>query len=242
MPIIHDLSGPAGALEAILDDPGTARDSSKGPVPDSAELSPKRGQSPYSPRAAVVFAHPHPQHGGTMHTKVVYQGAKGLARIGCAVLRFNFRGVGRSAGDFANGEGEADDFRAALDYMAARHPGVSLWAAGFSFGAWVALETGADDDRVTTLIGIAPPVVTSVSGMDYKFPRTLVSVKPKFFVQGEADEVCPLEGMWAFYARLEEPKELVVIDGADHLFEGKTQEVGEALEELLGDFTDKDTQ
>ena len=72
--------------------------------------------------------------------------------------------------------------------------------------------------------------------MSYTFPNTLASTKPKFFVQGEADEVCPLEGMWAFYARLEEPKELVVIDGADHLFEGKTQEVGEALEELLADF------
>ena len=134
-----------------------------------------------------------------MHTKVVYQGAKGLARIGCAVLRFNFRGVGRSAGAFDNGEGEADDFRAALDYMARRYPGLPLWAAGFSFGAWVALETGAVDDRVAALIGIAPPVATSVSGMSYTFPNTLASTKPKFFVQGEADEVCPLEGMWAFY-------------------------------------------
>ena len=122
------------------------------------------------------------------------------------------------------------------DDMAARYPGTPLWAAGFSFGAWVALETGAADDRVSTLIGIAPPVVTSVSGMSYTFPNTLASTKPKFFVQGEADEVCPIEGMWAFYARLEEPKELVVIDGADHLFEGKTQEVCETLQELLADF------
>ena len=74
--------------------------------------------------------------------------------------------------------------------------------------------------------------------MDYTFPNTLASTKPKFFVQGEADEVCPLEGMWKFYGRLEEPKELVVIDAADHLFDGKTQEVGEALEDLLGDFAD----
>jgi alpha/beta superfamily hydrolase len=152
------------------------------------------------------------------------------------VLRFNFRGVGRSAGTFDLGEGEKEDFRAALDYMAARYPGVRLWAAGFSFGSWVALEVGAADDRVHTLIGIAPPVATSVSGMDYSFPNTLASTKPKFFVQGEADEVCPLEGMWAFYGKLEEPKELVVIDGADHLFEGKTPEVGEALEDLLADF------
>jgi alpha/beta superfamily hydrolase len=217
MPTITDLRGPAGRLEALLDEP---------PSPERAA----------APKGAVVFAHPHPQHGGTMHTKAVYQGAKGLARIGCAVLRFNFRGVGRSEGTFDRGEGEIEDFRAALDYLAARYPERSLWAAGFSFGSWVALETGAADPRVTVLIGIAPPVVTSVSGMDYDFPNTLASTKPKFFVQGEADEVCPIEGMWAFYGKLEEPKELVVIDAADHLFEGKTQEVGEALEELLADF------
>jgi uncharacterized protein len=217
MPTITDLTGPAGHLEAILDQPALR-------TADGA------------PRAAVVFAHPHPQHGGTMHTKAVYQGAKGLARIGCAVLRFNFRGVGGSEGEFGNGEGEVADFQAALDYIAERYPGTPLWAAGFSFGAWVALETGAVDPRVEVLIGIAPPVATSVSGMNYTFPNTLASHKPKFFVQGEADAVCPLEGMWAFYGKLEEPKELVVIDAADHLFDGRTQEVGEALEELLTDF------
>jgi hypothetical protein len=215
VPSITDLTGPAGFLEAILDEP----------VPARAE-----------PRAAVVFAHPHPQFGGTMHTKAVFQGAKGLTRIGCAVLRFNFRGVGRSAGTFDLGEGEKEDFRAALDFMANRYPGRRLWAAGFSFGAWVALEVGAEDDRVEALIGIAPPVATSASGMEYTFPNTLASTKPKFFVQGEADEVCPVQGMWAFYGRLDEPKELVLIDGADHLFEGKTAEVGEALEDLLVDF------
>ena len=221
MPTITDLIGPAGPLEALLDEPAGAA----------------RG-GPGGLTAAVVFAHPHPQFGGTMHTKAVYQGAKGLSRIGCAVLRFNFRGVGRSAGAFGEGEGEKQDFRAGLDYIAARFPGAKLWAAGFSFGSWVALEVGADDDRVSAIIGIAPPVATSISGQAYTFERTLASTKPKFFIQGEADEVCPLEGMWAFYGRLDEPKELVVIDGADHLFEGKAQEVGEALEDLLGDFSE----
>src|SRR5262245_8804559 len=130
MPTISDLTGPAGPLEALLEEPA-------GP-----------------PRAAVVFAHPHPQFGGTMHTKAVYQGTKGLARAGCAVLRFNFRGVGRSAGAFDGGPGEQLDFTAALDYMAARYPAVRIWSAGFSFGAWVALETGAADARVSALIGI----------------------------------------------------------------------------------------
>lgn len=213
MPTISDLTGPAGPLEAVLEEPA-------------------RGQA----RAAVVFAHPHPQFGGTMHTKVVYQGAKALARIGCAVLRFNFRGVGRSRGTFGGGSGEMEDFGAAVDFMSGRYPGLPVWAAGFSFGAWVALESGAGDERVSALIGIAPPVATSVSGQAYTFDRTLVSTKPKFFVQGEADDVCPLEAMWAFYGRLQEPKELVVIDGADHLFDGKTREAGEALEDLLSDF------
>ena len=213
MPTITDLAGPVGPLEALLDEPTSA-----------------------TVRAAVVFAHPHPQFGGTMHTKVVYQGAKALTRIGCAVLRFNFRGVGRSAGSFSGGTGETDDFRAALDYMAGRYPGARMWSAGFSFGAWVALESGAQDDRVSALIGVAPPVATSISGRNYTFEHTLQSTKPKFFVQGEADEVCPLEAMWAFYAKMPEPRELVVIDAADHLFEGKTQEAGEALEDLLADF------
>lgn len=213
MPTISDLEGPAGPLEAILEEPTSE-----------------------TRRAAVVFAHPHPQYGGTMHTKVVYQGAKALARIGCAVLRFNFRGVGRSAGTFSGGSGEVADFSAALDYMAAKYSSARLWSAGFSFGAWVALETGAEDDRVSALIGIAPPVATSISGQGYTFERTLASSKPKFFVQGEADETCPLEAMWAFYGKLLEPKELVVIDAADHLFDGKTQDVGEALEDLLADF------
>jgi alpha/beta superfamily hydrolase len=220
MPTVSDLAGPAGRLEALIDEP--ARVKSRTPAISTAH-----------PRAAVVFAHPHPQLGGTMHTKAVYQGAKGLSRVGCVVLRFNFRGVGRSEGTFDLGEGEKADFAAALDYMAAKYPGVDLWAAGFSFGSWVALETGAVDDRVKVLIGIAPPVATSVSGQEYDFTNTLSSTKAKFFVQGEADEVCPLEGMWGFYARLQEPKDLVVIDAADHLFEGRAQEVGEALEDLL---------
>jgi len=218
MPTITDLNGPAGRLEAVLDLPAA----------DVTDTSPVR--------AAVVFAHPHPQFGGTMHTKAVYQGAKGLARRGCAVLRFNFRGVASSEGTFDQGDGEKADFSAALGYMRAKYPGTPLWAAGFSFGAWVALEVGALDDRVSVLIGIAPPVTTSVSGMKYEFPATLATEKPKFFVQGEADEVCPIEGMWQFYARLHEPKELVIIDAADHLFDGKTREVGEALEDLLEGF------
>jgi alpha/beta superfamily hydrolase len=206
--MLLDLAGPAGRLEASLDE----------------------GSTP--PRAAVVFGHPHPMHGGTMHTKAVFQGAKGLGRIGCAVLRFNFRGVGRSEGTFDDGEGEMADFKAALDFMAGRYPGAPLWAAGFSFGSWIALETGAADPRVSALIGIAPPVKKD----GYTWTRTLASEKPKFFVQGDQDELCHISHLWKFYAQLKEPKDIVVIEGARHLFDGQTQEVGAALEDLLGDF------
>jgi len=207
---LREIAGPAGRLEALLEEPANA----------SA-----------APRAAVVFAHPHPQYGGTMHTKVVYQTAKALGRIGCAVLRFNFRGVGLSEGSYADGIGELADFRAALDFMHQRYPSARLWSGGFSFGSWIALAAGASDPRVSTLIGLAPPLAR------YDFEPVRVSTKPKFFVQGEFDELCPLKQMQQFYARAEEPKELVVVDGADHLFDGKTIEVGEAIEDLLGDWS-----
>jgi alpha/beta superfamily hydrolase len=207
--MLREIAGPAGRLEALLDEP----------PPVSTDV-----------RAAVVFAHPHPQYGGTMHTKVVYQAAKALSRIGCAVLRFNFRGVGTSAGSFDKGIGEADDFRAGLDVMHDRYPTTRLWAGGFSFGSWIALTVGAADLRVSALIGIAPPLAR------FDFESVRRSAKAKFFIQGERDEICPLKNMQQFYARSEDPKELVIIDSADHLFDGKTSEVGEALEDLLGDW------
>ncbi|MGE5814255.1 MAG: alpha/beta hydrolase [Acidobacteriota bacterium] len=116
--------------------------------------------------------------------------------------------------------------------MAAHYPGLPLWAAGFSFGSWIALETGTVDDRVTVLIGVAPPV----ENLGYSFQNTLASEKPKFLIQGEEDEICPIGALRKFYAQLKEPKELVVIEDANHLFEGKTQEVGEAIEDLLADY------
>ena len=206
---IREIPGPSGPLEAIIDAPAG------------------------TPRAAVVFAHPLPTHGGTMHTKVVFQGAKALTRIGCAVLRFNFRGVGRSAGEWDEGRGEMDDFRAASEFMAARYPDVELWAAGFSFGSRIAMTSGAGDDRICTLIGIAPPVDR------YDFAEVLRSTKPKFIIHGERDELIPLKAVREFYARLEEPKELVEIDRANHLFDGQASEVGDALEDLLADFSCK---
>ena len=225
-----EIQGPAGRLEALMDDP--ACECRLAPV----RTEPVSGANPDAqpeekPRVAVVLAHPLPTGGGTMHNKVVYQAAKGLCRIGAVVLRFNFRGVGTSDGAFEDGPGEMADFRAALDFMAGRYPGVELWAAGFSFGAWIAMTVGALDDRVSTLIGIAPPVE------QYDFSAVLESLKPKFFIQGDRDDLCPYQAMREFYARVPGPKELVTIDGADHLFDGKTSEVAEAVRDLLEGFS-----
>jgi uncharacterized protein len=218
-----DVQGPAGSLEALLDEPPPARGV-------NAEGLLERGQAD-GLHAAVVIAHPHPQFGGTMHTKAIFQSAKAFSRIGCAVLRFNFRGVGTSDGSFDNGTGETDDFRAALDFMHKRYPGVPLWSAGMSFGAWISLTAGTADPRVSALVGIAPPLSR------YDFEPVRISTKPKFFLQGERDELCPLKEMQAFYARAADPKELVVIDAADHLFDGKLVELAEAIEDLLGDWS-----
>jgi len=205
--IVRSIPGPSGALEILIDKPAGA------------------------PRAGVVFAHPLPIEGGTMHTKVVFQGAKALARIGCVVLRFNFRGVGMSAGSWDEGRGEMDDYRAAVEYLAAQYPGLELWAAGFSFGSYIAMTAGADDERICALIGIAPPVDR------YEFASVKLSAKPKFIVHGEHDELISLRAVRALYAQLPEPKEMVEIDRANHLFDGQAGEVGDALEELLADFS-----
>ena len=167
-----------------------------------------------------------------MHTRAVYQAAKGLTRIGCSVLRFNFRGVGRSAGEFDAGDGEMADFTAALDFMAGRYPDVPLWAGGFSFGSWIALETGAADPRVSVLIAVAPPVKRE----GYTWERTLASEKPKFFVQGDLDELCPIKDLWAFYATAQGTERARRHRRRDASVRRQGGEVGEALEDLLGDY------
>jgi uncharacterized protein len=204
---VREIPGAVGQLEALLDLPNG------------------------TPSRAVVFAHPLPIKGGTMHTKVVFQAAKALTRIGCAVLRFNFRGVGRSSGTWDNGRGEMDDYRAAVDFLSGKYPDLEMWAAGFSFGSYIAMTSGADDDRICALIGIAPPVNR------YEFASVKLSTKPKFIVHGESDELIPLRTVREFYARLQDPKEFVEIDRANHLFDGQASEVGDALEDLLVDFS-----
>ena len=121
-----------------------------------------------------------------------------------------------------------DDYRAALDYMAGRFPGKPLWAAGFSFGSWIAWNVGLDDQRVAVLLGIGLPVDR------FDFGPVRSSPKAKFVIHGERDELISIRDIRKFYAELSEPKELVVIEDANHLFDGKTSEVGDAVEDLLG--------
>ena len=203
---LREIAGPAGPLEALLDEP--------------------EGQ----PRAVAVMGHPHPLHGGTMHTKALYQAAKALPRIGVAALRFNFRGVGRSAGVFDSGPGEKEDFKTAIAFMSERFPDLPIWAGGMSFGSWIAMTVGAEDPRVSLLFGIAPPVDR------YDFEALKTCTLPKFIIHGEADELISIKDVRKFYSQLPEPKELVTIEDANHLFEGKTSMVGEAVEDLLADF------
>jgi len=203
---LREIPGPAGTLEALLD------------LPEG------------EPRAVAVFGHPHPLHGGTMHTKALYQAAKAMPRIGVAALRFNFRGVGRSTGTFDSGPGEKDDFRAALSFVEERFPDLPIWTAGMSFGSWIALSVGADDPRVSLLLAIAPPVDR------YDFGALKMCTLPKFIVHGESDELISIKEIRRFYAQIPEPKELVTIEDANHLFEGKTSMVGDAVEDLLADF------
>jgi alpha/beta superfamily hydrolase len=199
----REVSGPAGRLEVKVD------------APDRA------------PHAIAVVAPPNPQLGGTMQDRVVHHATLGLRRLGCVVWRFNFRGVGTSQGAFDNGVGEQDDMRAVIDAAAAATPDTPVWAVGYSFGAWVATEVGAADPRVAALVAIAPPV----NGYDLAGLRG--SLKPKFLIHGEFDEMSPVKAIRELYAALSEPRELVVIDSANHVFDGHASEIADAVEDLL---------
>ncbi len=201
------LPGPAGRLEAILW---------------------KRAGVEHPPLAAVV-CHPHPLFGGTMHNKVVYQAAKTLDAFGIPVLRFNFRGAGRSAGAHDRGLGERDDVRAALDFLSLEFPGAPLLLGGFSFGAWVGLRVGCEHSRVSHLIGLGVPVNDS----DFSFLSQCN--KPKLFVQGGDDQFGAMEKVKTLVASLPGDNHLVVVKSADHFFSGKLEQLYGAIHVWLTD-------
>ncbi len=194
------LDGPAGRLEAVLWRPGGG----------------------IRPVRAAVVCHPHPLFGGTLHNKVVYQTAKALDGLGIAVLRFNFRGAGLSEGVHDRGEGETGDVQAALDFMAEEFLGVSLLIAGFSFGSWVGLRVGCEDERVRELIGLGIPV----NRTDFSFLRQCT--KAKLFVHGENDEHGDVRKARELVESLENAT-FVEEKGVDHFFAGKLEEVGAAI-------------
>jgi alpha/beta superfamily hydrolase len=199
-----DLAGPAGLLEAVVQE----RDGAPPPL-------------------VAVVCHPHPLYGGSMHNKVVHRAAAVLHALGAAVLRFNFRGVGRSEGAYDRGAGELEDARAALAFLRARHPGTRAWLAGFSFGSWVAARLAAEDAGIERLVLIAPPVAT----VSFDVLRTLAT--PKLVIQGDADDTCPPYQLHPQFTGWADPKTLVGVPGATHFFDRQLSALGHVLEEHL---------
>ena len=178
---------------------------------------------------AAVVCHPHPLFGGTMHNKVIYQTAKSLDALGLAVLRFNFRGAGTSAGNHDRGQGEQGDVRAAVQFLADEFPGVPLLLAGFSFGCWVGLRVGCEDQRVVELIGLGTPVNNS----DFSYLESCA--KPKLFVHGENDEYGDVRKVKSLVESLPGENRFVAVSDADHFFTGKLDDVDRAITSWLTD-------
>jgi uncharacterized protein len=198
------LDGPAGRLEALFN-----------------------AGSPDATHAAVV-CHPHPLFGGTLHNKVVFHAMKALNSFGFPVLRFNFRGTGLSEGDHANGIGEIEDVRSALDWLD-REFTLPIIFAGFSFGAAVGLRAAYSDDRVRVLIALGLPAA-SVENRNYDFEFLRTCTKPKLFISGSRDEFAPAGKLEALVDNFAEPKKLIRIEAGDHFFAGRLREMREAIE------------
>ena len=181
-------------------------------------------QAEGEPVAAAVVCHAHPLHGGMMHFKAVFRAAKALQEQGLAVLRFNFRGVGRSEGVHDHTRGEQDDASAALDLMERRFPGRPLVLGGFSFGAAVALLVGARQPRVRALLALGFPFRIVPDTAFLAELRT-----PRLFVQGENDEFGGAGPVGALVEPLPEPKRLVVVPGSDHFFTGHLDELQQEI-------------
>lgn len=178
-------------------------------------------------KRGVVLCHPHPQYGGDMHNPVVLATAAALQDAGVATLRFNFRGVGASEGDYAGGRGEADDARGAVEFLRRRVGAAPIALAGYSFGALVALRAGHDHAGVSHLAAIAPPL----SMFDVGFLSGCT--KPKLFVLGDRDQYCPLSALERCLNGLAEPKQLHCVPGADHFFSGHEASIAQTVAGFL---------
>ena len=196
------LAGPAGALEALTLCP-------------AAEVV-----------ATAVLLHPHPLHGGTMQNKVVHTLARAFAELGIASVRFNFRGVGASAGRFANGEGEAEDALAVIQWVREQRPDTPVWLAGFSFGAYVALRVAARA-QVNGLVTVAPAVHL------YDFTTLTLSKCPWLLIQGEADEVVPVEAVRDWVAGAVPRPQALFLPDVGHFFHGHLNDLRSALRDFI---------
>jgi hypothetical protein len=196
-----------------------------------------RLETRYRPAAApdapaVLVLHPHPQHGGTMHNKVVHALAQAFARRGFAALRFNFRGVEKSEGSYGEGVGELADAAAALDWLLAQNPkAAAFWIAGFSFGAGIALRLIAQR-RPAGFVVLAPPVRL----LDFAEVKRIAV--PGLIVQGDQDQIVPPDAVRDFAAQMRQASpaaiELRVIAGADHFFSGQLAEMAAIVEDFIG--------
>ena len=201
------LTGPAGQLEALLNQ-----------------------GSPDATHAAVV-CHPHPLYGGTLHNKVVFHAMKALNQFGFPVLRFNFRGAGLSHGEHDAGQGEIEDVHTALNWLD-REYHLPLIFAGFSFGAAVGLRAACPDPRVQAIIALGTPI-SPIEDRSYDYAFLQTCTKPKLFVSGSRDRFASKAKLEALVSSLPDPKKLVIIEAADHFFEGRLREMREAIEKWI---------
>jgi len=186
---------------------------------------------PNGPIALVL--HPHPQQGGTMNNKVVYTLHHVFSRRGFSVMRFNFRGVGRSQGDFDNGQGELSDAAAALDWMQAVNPDAGhCWVAGFSFGAWIGMQLLMRRPEISGFVAVAPPA----NRYDFTFLAPCPS--SGLIVHGDKDDIVPDASVAKLAAKLSAQKTITVdhtvVPGADHLFADHLEALGETVDAYLG--------
>ncbi len=171
----------------------------------------------------AVLCHPHPLYGGTMHNKVIYSIAMALNQIGFATIRFNFRGVGRSSGSFNHGIGEQRDVEAVMDHFDKLYPEAIKVIGGFSFGSKVGLMAATRDDRVMAVLGAG----VTVDVADFSFLNDYE--RPKLIVQGSLDQYGQPDSVREWFRQLRDPKKLVFIENAVHLFDGKLTELKGAI-------------
>jgi alpha/beta superfamily hydrolase len=184
---------------------------------------------PDAPYACVV-CHPHPLFGGTMHNKVVFHTMKALNSFGFPVLRFNFRGVGSSAGEHDYGRGEIADTRVALDYLGERFSAPMIFA-GFSFGAAIGLRAAIPHPRVRALVSLGTPM--NAEGREYTYELLRESRQPKLLLSGGLDQFATPAQLEQVFANAAEPKRLVLIPEADHFFAGHLEEMRNALSDWI---------